>query len=114
MDEELQEDWLDARLREEAPYIDDAGFTAQLVQKLPARRAARTSFRGVILLAITFFACVVTYFASGGGHFLVSAVDTLATWPLWMVCTIAIFCGIIGTAVSAGAAWSQAREETLG
>ena len=23
------EDWLDARLREEAPYIDDAGFTAQ-------------------------------------------------------------------------------------
>ncbi|HEY2799159.1 MAG TPA: hypothetical protein VGI85_01075 [Chthoniobacterales bacterium] len=113
MDEELQEDWLDARLREEAPYVDDAGFTAQLVQKLPARRAAGPSFRGAILLAITIFACVVTYFASGGGYFLISAVDTLATWPLWMVCTIAILCGIIATVVAAGAAWSQAREEML-
>ena len=36
MDEQLQEDWLDRRLREEMPYIDDAGFTARVVQKLPA------------------------------------------------------------------------------
>ncbi len=113
MNEELQENWLDARLREEAPYIDDAGFTALVVQKLPAQHGARNSFRGAVLLSMTLLACVVTYFASGGGHFLVSAVDTLVTWPLWMVCTVAIFCGIIGTAVAAGAAWFQVREQTL-
>ena len=43
MDEKLQEDWLDARLRDEAPYIDDAGFTARVVQKLPARPVAARS-----------------------------------------------------------------------
>ena len=34
MDEQLQEDWLETRLREETPYIDEAGFTAQVVQKI--------------------------------------------------------------------------------
>jgi len=114
MDENLQEDWLDARLREEAPYIDDAGFTAQIVQKLPARRGTRNSFRGVVMLGITVLACAVTYFVSNGGHFLVSAVEALAAMPLWMVCTIAIFCGIIATGVAAGAAYFQVREETSG
>ena len=52
MDENLQEDWLDARLREEAAYIDDAGFTARVVQKLPAR-AVGYSLRAVILLGLT-------------------------------------------------------------
>lgn len=113
MDEQLQEDWLDARLREETPYIDDAGFTGLVVRKLPGRRTARKSFRGAVMLAITLLACVVTYFASGGGHFVISAFDTLASWPLWMVCTIAILCGIVVTAIAGGAAWFQAREETL-
>ena len=114
MDEQFQEDWLDARLREEAPYIDDAGFTAQLVQKLPAQRAARSSFRGAILLCLTLLACVVTYLVSDGGHFLISAVNDLAAMPLWMVYIVAIGCGIVVTAVAAGAAYSQARAETLG
>ena len=37
MDDQFQEDWLDTRLREEAPYIDDGGFTARVIQQLPAR-----------------------------------------------------------------------------
>ena len=36
MDNQFQEDWLDTRLREEAPYIDDDGFTAKVIQQLPA------------------------------------------------------------------------------
>ena len=72
MDEQLQEDWLDARLRDEAPYIDDAGFTAQVMQKLPARRAARLSFRGTIMLCITLLASALTYVVSGGGRFVES------------------------------------------
>ena len=42
MAENLQDDSLDARLRDEAVYIDDAGFTARVVQQLPARRMAQS------------------------------------------------------------------------
>ena len=58
MDEQLQEDWLDRRLREEMPYIDDAGFTARVVQKLPAP-VSRQSWRAVILISVTLLASVV-------------------------------------------------------
>lgn len=114
MNDQLQEDWLDARLRDEAPYIDDAGFTAMVVQKLPVQRAARESFRGVLMLAITMLACVITYFVSGGGQFLASSFHTLAVMPLWMVATIALFCGIVGTLTAGYAAYLRGREETLG
>jgi hypothetical protein len=110
MNEEFQEDWLDARLRDEAPYIDDAGFTAQLVQKLPARRATQSSLRGAVLLGITVLACIVTYLASNGGNFLVSAVHTLAAMPLWILYVIAVFCGVVGTAIAASAAYFQVRD----
>ncbi len=114
MDEQFQEDWLEARLREESPYIDDAGFTAQLLQKLPPRRTTRSSFRGAVLLCVTLLACVATYFVSGGGRFLVSAVNDLAAMPLWILYVVAIFCGVIVTAVAASVAYFQARAETLG
>jgi len=35
----LPEDPIDALLREQNDYIDDAGFTAQVVKKLPRRRS---------------------------------------------------------------------------
>ncbi|MBA3831562.1 MAG: hypothetical protein H0X34_06660 [Chthoniobacterales bacterium] len=114
MEEQFQEDWLEARLHEESPYIDDGGFTAQLVQKLPPRRAAGGSFRGAILLCVTLLACVVTYLVSGGGRFLVSAVNDLAAMPLWILYVVAIFCGVVVTAVAASVAYFQARAETLG
>lgn len=114
MNDQPQEDWLDARLRDEAPYIDDAGFTALVVQKLPVQRAARNSFRGVLMLAITVLACVITYFVSGGGRFLASSVEAVAAMPLWMVATIALFCGIVGTLAAAYAAFLRGREEILG
>ena len=110
MDEELQEDWLDARLRDEAVYIDDAGFTAQVMHKVPARRATRTSLRGAVLLGITLLACIVTYLASDGGHFVISAVQTLAAMPLWILFVVAIFCGVVVTTAAASAAFLQVRD----
>ncbi|MBA3962412.1 MAG: hypothetical protein H0X40_10985 [Chthoniobacterales bacterium] len=112
MDEELHEDWLDARLREEAAYIDDAGFTAQLMQKVPARRTTRTSLRGAVLLGITMLACVITYLASDGGHFLVSAVQTLAAMPLWILFVVATFCAVVVTVGAASAAYLQVRDRS--
>ena len=81
MDENLQEDWLDARLRDEAPYIDDAGFTARVVQKLPAR-PVRHSLRAVILLGVTLVASVIAYLLSDGGWFIAEEVTRFARLPL--------------------------------
>ncbi len=114
MDEQIQEDWLDVRLREETSYIDDAGFTKLVVQQLPTQRAARNSFRGALLLAITVLACVVTYFVSDGGRFITSAIEALAAMPLWMVSMIALFCGIFGTATAGYVAYVRGREEISG
>jgi hypothetical protein len=81
MDENLQEDWLDARLRDEAAYVDDGGFTANVVRKLPARRV-RHSLRAVILLGGTLAASVIAYLLSGGGWFIAEGVTRFALLPL--------------------------------
>ena len=92
MDENLQEDWLDARLRDEAAYVDDGGFTAHVVQKLPAHRV-RHSLRAVILLGGTLLASVITYLLSGGGWFIAEGVTRFALLPLPVIW----FCAAIAT-----------------
>jgi len=81
MAENLQDDSLDARLRDEAVYIDDAGFTARVVQKLPARRV-RYSLRAAILLGLTAVASVIAYVLSGGGWFIAEEVTRFSLLPL--------------------------------
>jgi len=109
MDEQPQQDWLDARLREGASYIDDAGFTAQVIQKLPAAHRPR-SLRGVILLSITILASIITYVASDGGRFLIRVATQLASMPILFVCLAAVCCALVMTAIGAGAALSNIRE----
>ena len=105
MDENLQEDWIDTRLREEASYIDDAGFTARVVQKLPAHRV-RQSFRGVILLGVTLVASVIACLLSGGVWFIAEGVARFALLPLPVIClcaagaTILVMAGGLAAVVS--------------
>ena len=37
MNESIEQDWLDRKLQEAAPYIEDDGFTAHVLRQLPAR-----------------------------------------------------------------------------
>jgi hypothetical protein len=105
MDENLQEDWLDARLREEAAYVDDAGFTARVVQKLPAHRV-RHSLRAVILLGVTLVASAIAYMLSGGGWFIAEGVTRLSLLPLpviWLgaaTATVLVMVGGFAAAMS--------------
>ena len=105
MDENLQEDWLDARLRDEAAYVDDAGFTASVVQKLPPRRV-RHSLRAVILLGVTLVASTIAYLLSGGGWFIAEGVTRLALLPLpqlWLCAagaTVLVMAGGLAAAMS--------------
>jgi hypothetical protein len=111
MDDQFQEDWLDTRLREEAAYIDDGGFTARVIQQLPTRRAR--SFRAAIIFCVTLLGSAITYSVSDGGKFMIAAVNRLASMPIWFGCLIAICCGLVMTAIATGAALSKVRERAL-
>jgi len=110
MEEKLQEDWLDARLRDEAPYLDDAGFTSRVVQKLPARQVRR-SYRAFILLGITLAACFAAYFLAGGSNLFFDAFTTVAMMPVtWMwVCAAAAAFLVMAGGLAAALSRSRGR-----
>src|SRR5882757_5972192 len=81
MEEMLQDDLLDARLRDEAPYLDDSGFTSRVVQKLPARHVRR-SYRALILIGITLAACLVAFRLSGGTSLFIEGITFVTMMPV--------------------------------
>jgi hypothetical protein len=114
MDENLQEDWLDARLRDEAPYIDDGGFTAKVIQRLPVSQRPRQSFRAIVLLCLTLLGSLTTYVVSGGGKFIGVGIDRIAALPVLWILILAVACSVVLTSLATAAAFSKTREETLG
>lgn len=91
MNENFQEDWLDTRLRDEAAYVDDGGFTARVVQKLPAR-PVRHGLRAVILLGVTLVALAIAYRLSDGGWLIAEEVTRFSHLPtlvIWLCAAIA-------------------------
>ncbi len=113
MEKHLQEDWLDARLREEASYIEDGGFTARAVRQLPARRV-RSSQRAVILFTVTLAASAITYLLSGGGRFITEAITRVAVMPLALIYLCAVAAGVLVMAIGLAAAISKTTGERLG
>jgi hypothetical protein len=108
MDETLQEDSLDARLRDEAPYIDDAGFTSRVVHKLPARQVRR-SYRNFILLGITLAACLVAFWLAGGTNFVFDTFANVAFLPRMTMLIIGGAAGVLVMAGGLAAALSRSR-----
>src|SRR6266542_568694 len=107
MDEKQQEDSLDRQLREAAPYIDDEGFTARVLQQLPPPRRGHDLLRAAILLGMTFFASVLAYVVSGGGRFVSITVERLAALPALWVFGLALARGLVVAAAGAMAAISR-------
>jgi hypothetical protein len=106
MEEKLQEDWLDARLRDEAPYIDDAGFTSRIVQKMPARQVRR-SYRAFILIGITLAACLAAFRLSGGSSFFVEGITYVTMMPVTVIWLCVGAAGVLIMAGSLAAAYSR-------
>jgi anti-sigma factor RsiW len=104
-----QEDWLDRELREAAPYIDDEGFTARVLQQLPPRRRRHELLRAAILLGMTFLASLLAYVVSGGGRFVSVTLERLAALPALWVFVLALASGLIMVAAGATAAVSRSR-----
>jgi hypothetical protein len=103
-------DWLDRRLRDDAAYIDDCGFTAAVVQKLPVRRTRR-SLRATILIAAAVLASALTYVLSGGGSFIFEA---FARAELFSPITILISALLIGLLISGAGAFVAVRRSSAG
>ena len=108
MEENLQEDRLDVRLRDEASYIDDGGFTSRVVHKLPARRVRR-SYRALILLGVTLAACVAAYLLSGGSWFIAEEATNLAMLPVTVIWLCAAAVTVVVMAGGLAAALSKTR-----
>jgi hypothetical protein len=110
MDEIGEEDQLDRQLREAAPYIDDNGFTACVLQQLPPPRRTRRSFRGAILLATALIASALAYIASDGGRFLIVAMERLVALPTVWLFAFALGSGLLVMTAGAIAAIAKASK----
>jgi hypothetical protein len=110
MDEKNREDWVDRQLREGTPYIDDDGFTARVLQKLPVMRSQRQSLRAVILIATTLLACALAYVLSDGGRFLALELVQLTALPTLWLLVLAVGSGILVMAGGLIAAISKTKE----
>ncbi len=84
MEQVNREDWLDRELREAAPYIDDEGFTARVLQQLPPPRRRHDLLRAAIL-------------------------ERLVALPVLWVFVLALASGLVIAAVGAAAALSRER-----
>ena len=104
-----QEDWLDRELREAAPYIDDEGFTARVLQQLPPPRHRHDLLRAVILLGTALLASVLAYVVSGGGRFVSETLERLAALPALWIFVLALASGLVIAAAGAAAAVSRDR-----
>src|SRR5437660_12490977 len=86
MNEQIEQDWLDRKLQEGALYIQDDGFTARVLQQLPAPRPAGQFRRPFILVGMSALASALTYVLSDGGRFIFVEMFRLTPIPtLWVV-----------------------------
>ena len=86
MNEDVQNDLLDRQLQEAAPYIEDDGFTARVLQLLPVPQRWGQFVRPLILVGMSALASALTYVLSDGGRFVVVEIFKLTTIPtLWLV-----------------------------
>lgn len=103
-----ESDELDARLRDDLPYVDDEGFTARVMQQLPVRRL-RSRARPVLLTLVGVVGVLIAYGLAGGAGFLMDLLGWFAVMPLSVLYAVAIFFGLVVMGFGVLAAMSRAR-----
>src|SRR5205823_12653357 len=106
------DDLLDARVRDETRYIDDAGFTGRVMKQLPRRRVSWTGRRSFIILAATILSVLVAYFASGEGMFVHDAFARISELQQLQLFLVIVACGITMTVAGLWVALAR-RHETI-
>jgi hypothetical protein len=95
MSVEIQDDWLDRKLQEAAPYIEDGGFTARVLQQLPQPWRRMEFLRSFILVAMSALASALTYVLSDGGRFILVEMFRLTTITTVWVVAFALASGML-------------------
>jgi hypothetical protein len=106
------DDLLDTRLRDETPYIDDAGFARRVMKQLPGRRVSWSTQRSLIILAVTILSVVVAYFASGEGMFVHDAFAQISALRPLQLLLVILACGTAMTIAGLWAALTR-RDDTI-
>ena len=106
-----QEDWLDAKLREEMPYIDDAGFTARVMQQLPVQRASSFSLRAAILLVAALVASLSAFYVAG--DYVIDSAVFLAAVPVQLVLMLVLGGSMLVMIAGGAFAFVKARDARL-
>jgi hypothetical protein len=91
----IEDETLDRQLREAVPYIDDDGFTARVMAKLPAARREPRWLRAMVLLGLTVLGSGLAYLLSGGGRFVREGMVQLTNFPIWLLLVFAFGCGLV-------------------
>jgi anti-sigma factor RsiW len=91
----IDDDTLDRQLREAAPYIDDDGFTARVMARLPRARREPRWLRAMILVGLAILGSGVAYLLSGGARFVREGMLQLADFPIWLLLVFAFGCGLV-------------------
>jgi len=92
---EIQDDWLDRKLQEAVPYIEDDGFTARVLRQLPQPVRRMEFLRSFILVAMSALASALTYVLSDGGRFILVEMFRLTTIPTLWVVAFALASGMV-------------------
>ena len=89
----IDDETLDRELREAVPYIDDEGFTARVMAKLPPTRREPRWLRAMILLGLAIAGSGIAFVLSGG--FIREGVTQLSNFPIWLLLVFAFGCGLV-------------------
>ena len=89
----IDDETLDQQLREAVPYINDDGFTARVIARLPATRREPQWLRAMIVLGLALLGTGVAYLLSGG--VIRQGLIQMADFPIWLLLVFAFGCGLV-------------------
>ena len=90
----IDDETLDRQLREAVPYINDDGFTARVICRLPAARREPQWLRGMIVLGLALIGVGMASLI-GGGHVVREGILEVANFPVWLLLVFAFGCGLV-------------------
>ena len=89
----IDDETLDRQLRDAVPYINDDGFTAGVIARLPAAQREPQWLRGMIVLGLALLGTGVAYLLSGG--VIRQGLIQMADFPIWLLLIFAFGCGLV-------------------
>ena len=89
----IDDETLDRQLREAVSYINDDGFTARVMARLPAQRSEPQWLRAMIVLGLALLGTGIAYLLSGG--VIREGLVQMADFPIWLLLVFAFGCGLV-------------------